>query len=163
MNEKDRFLSAQEAAAELGVTLATLYAYASRGMLRSEPVPGEPRAKRYPREDVLRLKERKELRRDSFFEAGDVRWHGCLLDAPGWNDGSSRVLSFTLADAHVILNMDDQDLDFQLPGGREWRRAFDTSRPSPDDASEPGAEPRVDGEVYRAGARSAVVLVSAPV
>jgi len=64
MTEKDRFLSAQEAAAELGVTLATLYAYASRGMLRSEPVPGEPRAKRYPREDVLRLKERKELRRD---------------------------------------------------------------------------------------------------
>ncbi len=64
MNEKDRFLSAQEAAAELGVTLATLYAYASRGMLRSEPVPGETRAKRYPREDVLRLKERKELRRD---------------------------------------------------------------------------------------------------
>jgi len=64
MSEKDRFLSAHEAAAELGVTLATLYAYASRGMLRSEPVPGEPRAKRYPREDVLRLKERKELRRD---------------------------------------------------------------------------------------------------
>jgi citrate synthase len=64
MTEKDRFLTAQEAAAELGVTLATLYAYASRGMLRSEPVPGETRAKRYPREDVLRLKERKELRRE---------------------------------------------------------------------------------------------------
>jgi citrate synthase len=64
MSEKDRFLTAQEAAAELGVTLPTLYAYASRGMLRSEGVPGEPRAKRYPREDVLRLKERKELRRD---------------------------------------------------------------------------------------------------
>lgn len=64
MTEKDRFLTAQEAAAELGVTLATLYAYASRGMLRSEPVPGETRAKRYPREDVLRLKERKESRRD---------------------------------------------------------------------------------------------------
>lgn len=64
MTEKDRFLSAQEAAAELGVTLATLYAYASRGMVRSEPVPGETRVKRYPREDVLRLKERKELRRD---------------------------------------------------------------------------------------------------
>jgi isoamylase len=105
-------------------------------------------------------KRHRSLRRDSFFEAGDVRWHGCLLDAPGWNDGSSRVLSFTLADAHVILNMDDQDLDFQLPGGREWRRAFDTSLPSPEDASEPGSEPRVDGEVYRAGPRSAVVLVA---
>jgi citrate synthase len=61
---EDRFLTAQEAAAELGVSLATLYAYASRGMLRSEPVPGEPRARRYPREDVLRLKEKKELRKE---------------------------------------------------------------------------------------------------
>jgi citrate synthase len=61
---EDRFLTAQEAAAELGISLATLYAYASRGMLRSEPAPGEPRARRYPREDVLRLKEKKELRKD---------------------------------------------------------------------------------------------------
>jgi citrate synthase len=61
---EDRFLTAQEAAAELGISLATLYAYASRGMLRSEPVPGEPRARRYPREDVLRLKEKKELRKE---------------------------------------------------------------------------------------------------
>ena len=60
----DRWFTAQEAAAELGVTLATLYAYASRGLLHSEPVPGEPRARRYPREDVLRLKERKELRKE---------------------------------------------------------------------------------------------------
>ncbi|MEO6193777.1 MAG: citrate/2-methylcitrate synthase, partial [Thermoanaerobaculia bacterium] len=60
----DRFLTAQEAAAELGVSLTTLYAYASRGMLRSEPVPGEPRARRYPREDVLRLREKKELRKE---------------------------------------------------------------------------------------------------
>ncbi|HYG62800.1 MAG TPA: citrate synthase, partial [Thermoanaerobaculia bacterium] len=64
MTEWDRFLSAQEAAAELRVSLPTLYAYASRGMLRSEAVPGEPRARRYPREDVLRLKERKEMRRE---------------------------------------------------------------------------------------------------
>ena len=49
---------------ELGISLATLYAYASRGMLRSEAVPGDPRARRYPREDVLRLKEKKELRKD---------------------------------------------------------------------------------------------------
>jgi citrate synthase len=61
---EDRFLTAQEAAAELEISLATLYAYASRGMLRSETVPGDPRARRYPREDVLRLKEKKELRKD---------------------------------------------------------------------------------------------------
>jgi citrate synthase len=61
---RGRFLSAQEAAAELGISLATLYAYASRGMLRSEPVPGDPRARRYPKEDVERLREKKELRQD---------------------------------------------------------------------------------------------------
>jgi isoamylase len=107
------------------------------------------------------------LRRDSFLGEGDVRWHGCLLDAPGWNDGSSRVLSFTLAgepDVHVILNMEDAALDFELPAvsGRSWRRAFDTSLHAPDDASEPGAEPAVDGDRYLAAGRSGVVLVSAP-
>lgn len=47
----------------LGVSLPTLYAYVSRGMLRSEPAPGDTRAKRYGREDVERLKERQEIRR----------------------------------------------------------------------------------------------------
>jgi glycogen operon protein len=38
--------------------------------------------------------------------------------APGWCDDTSRVLSFTLGgfdgedDVHVIVNMDDHDLDF---------------------------------------------------
>jgi hypothetical protein len=61
--------------------------------------------------------------------------------------------------------MDDQALDFELPGvaGRSWRRAFDTALPFPADASDPGAEPRVpDDRSYRAAGRSAVVLVSAP-
>ena len=61
---EDRFLTAQEAVAELGISLATLYAYASRGMLRSEAVPGDPRARRYPWADVQKLKEKKELRKD---------------------------------------------------------------------------------------------------
>jgi citrate synthase len=61
---EDRFLTAQEAAAELGISLTTLYAYASRGMLRSAAVPGDPRARRYPAGDVQRLKDKKELRKD---------------------------------------------------------------------------------------------------
>jgi glycogen operon protein len=115
------------------------------------------------------------LRRDRFFDGchnerglPDIEWHGCLLGAPGWWDSSSRVLSFTLAgfagdpDLHVILNMDDQDLDFQLPDicGHEWRRAFDTSLPAPLDASEPGSEPQAAAGRYRAGVHSSVVLVS---
>jgi citrate synthase len=58
------YLSAKQAAAALGVTRATLYAYTSRGQLRSEPVPGQARERRYFREDIDRLKERKAARRD---------------------------------------------------------------------------------------------------
>ncbi len=61
---KTRHLSAREAAEALGVTLATLYAYTSRGQLHSEPVPGHPRERRYQREDIERLRDRKEARRD---------------------------------------------------------------------------------------------------
>src|SRR5687768_3887142 len=57
-----RYLAAREAAEELGVRLATLYAYVSRGMIRSEA--GGGRSRRYRAEDVRRLKERKERRRD---------------------------------------------------------------------------------------------------
>lgn len=50
-------LNAREAAAELGVGLATLYAYVSRGMLRSEPEPGS-RRRLYSAADVRALKAR---------------------------------------------------------------------------------------------------------
>ncbi len=55
-------MTARRAAEELGISLATLYAYVSRGMIRSEAAGG--RSRRYRVEDVRRLKERKERRRD---------------------------------------------------------------------------------------------------
>ena len=64
MTSDRRYLTAKEAADALGVTLATLYAYTSRGQLRSEPVPGTPRERRYLRDDVDRWREKKEARRD---------------------------------------------------------------------------------------------------
>lgn len=51
-------LSSKEAAAILGVSAATLYAYVSRGLLTSI-ADGTARSKRYSREDVLRLAARK--------------------------------------------------------------------------------------------------------
>ena len=59
-----QYLSAKEAAAELGIQVPTLYAYVSRGLLRSEEADGKTRARRYLREDVVALKQRKEMRRD---------------------------------------------------------------------------------------------------
>jgi citrate synthase len=59
-----QYFTAKEAAAALGIQLPTLYAYVSRGLLRSEEADGKTRARRYLREDVEALKQRKEMRRD---------------------------------------------------------------------------------------------------
>jgi citrate synthase len=76
------FLSARQAADALGVTRATLYAYTSRGQLRSEAVAGRPRERRYYREDVERLKTRKEARRDpAKAAAGGLHWGGPVLES----------------------------------------------------------------------------------
>ena len=58
------WISASEAARRLHVNTATLYAYVSRGLIRSEPQPGKTRRRRYSREDVERLRQRSEERRN---------------------------------------------------------------------------------------------------
>ena len=65
-------------------------------------------------------------------------------------------------DIHVMMNMEFQDLDFEVPStvGRHWYRAIDTAAASPADFPEPGAEERVQGDKVRVRDRSIVVLVS---
>jgi len=65
------YLTAAQAAAELGVSVQTLYAYVSRKLLRS--VPGEgTRVRRYVAEDVWALKQRKLHRGDPVQVARDA-------------------------------------------------------------------------------------------
>jgi glycogen operon protein len=98
----------------------------------------------------------------------DIAWHGCKLNGPGWDNPECRVLSFTLGgcdeetDMHIMLNMDWQDLDFEIPPlqGRCWARAVDTALPSPQDIAEPGKETPFSETTYRVAGRSAVILVS---
>ncbi|MDP6691769.1 MAG: citrate synthase family protein [Alphaproteobacteria bacterium] len=52
------YLNAREAAAELNVSRATLYAYVSRGLVRSEPVEGS-RSRLYRADDVRAIRARK--------------------------------------------------------------------------------------------------------
>jgi citrate synthase len=76
------FLTAGQAAETLGVSRPTLYAYASRGQLRSEPVPGRPRERRYHRDEVERLRERQESRRDPAKAAArGLHWGGAVLES----------------------------------------------------------------------------------
>ena len=120
------------------------------------------------------------LHRERFFTGkvnrrgvADISWHGCRLYSPGWNDPTSRVLAFTMGgfseegslhdvDIHVMLNMDWEDLDFDLPPieGRQWYRVADTALPSPEDAVRPEEAIQVSGNVYRVQKHSVVVLIS---
>ncbi len=64
MSESAAWLDAAAAARRLGVARATLYAYVSRGYLRSQPIAGSTRERQYARDDVERLRRRTEERRD---------------------------------------------------------------------------------------------------
>jgi citrate synthase len=58
------WLSAKEAVELLGVSRATLYAYVSRGRIRSEATAGKTRHRRYARDDIERLRARTSERRN---------------------------------------------------------------------------------------------------
>lgn len=76
------WLSANEATRLLGISRATLYAYVSRGFVRSEPVPGRVRERRYAREDVERLRSRAEERRNPAKAAERaLRWGVPVLES----------------------------------------------------------------------------------
>src|SRR5437588_265241 len=76
------YLTAKQAADALGVTRATLYADTSRSQLQSEPVPGRPRERRYRREDIQRLRDRKEARRDPAKAAAQgLHWGSPVLSS----------------------------------------------------------------------------------
>lgn len=57
------WISAGDAARVLGVNRATLYAYVSRGYIRSQAMPGSARRRGYAREDVEQLRQRTDERR----------------------------------------------------------------------------------------------------
>jgi len=76
------FLTAQEAASQLGVKLPTLYSYVSRGLIRSEVTGNARRERLYSAEDVQHLKERQEQRRDpASAVAGALHWGAPVLES----------------------------------------------------------------------------------
>ncbi len=77
-----QYLSAQEACDRVGVKEATLYAYVSRGLIRSEVESQSSRKRRYLAEDVDKLVDRKEQRRDPAKVVEDaLHWGVPLLDS----------------------------------------------------------------------------------
>ncbi|MGE5261902.1 MAG: citrate synthase [Acidobacteriota bacterium] len=79
---ESRYVSAAHAAAELGIRRATLYAYVSRGLIRSEQTVSTRRERRYYREDVLKLKQAQEQRRHpARIATRALHWGAPVLDS----------------------------------------------------------------------------------
>src|SRR5215216_5514902 len=76
------YLTAGQAAQALGVKLPTLYAYVSRGLIRSEEMGNTKRERYYDAEDVQRLKERQQQRRDpTSVIASALDWGAPVLES----------------------------------------------------------------------------------
>ncbi|MDB5046133.1 MAG: Citrate synthase [Deinococcus sp.] len=74
--------SAAEATERLGVSRATLYAYVSRGLIRSEPAQGKTRERRYLAEEIDALVRRKQGRRDPEKTVqGALNWGAPVLES----------------------------------------------------------------------------------
>src|SRR5437868_5049343 len=77
-----KWIDAREATTLLGITRPTLYAYVSRGLIRSTPGAAGARERRYSAEDVERLRARAEERRDPHKVAARVlRWGVPVLES----------------------------------------------------------------------------------
>jgi citrate synthase len=76
------WIGAAEAARLLQITRTTLYAYVSRGFIRSQSKPGGTRERRYSRDDVERLRRRTDARRDPDKAATHtLRWGMPVLES----------------------------------------------------------------------------------
>jgi isoamylase len=97
----------------------------------------------------------------------DIDWHSCRLFSPDWHDSDCHLLAFTIwglsqdDDLHVMLNMGDRGLDFEVPAleGRSWLKVIDTALPSPMDIAEPGKETAVPANMCFVDRHSVVVLI----
>src|SRR6186997_3100485 len=86
------WVSAADAAGMLQVSRATLYAYVSRGRIRSQPTAGSSRKRVYSRDDVEGLRRRAETRRDPEKAAARaLQWGVPVLES-----------SITLIDGHKL-------------------------------------------------------------
>lgn len=179
--------SAAEAAAELGVNLPTLYAYVSRGLLRSE-AEGRSRRRRYLAEDIWLLKQRKQHRRDPGKAAQEaLHWGLPVLESRlsvihsgrlyyAGRDVVTLAQTCTIEQVAALLWMGDLNAPFpdELLALPEWKTLSDVAADLPPleglqlflpvaAAHDPLAYDIRPASVQRAGARVLRLLAAAAV
>jgi citrate synthase len=142
---EERWLSAEQAAARLGVKVQTLYAYVSRGLLQSHSTSGSSRANSYDRVEVERLAARRRGggRAGSLELLVDTRL--TLLDPAGrlyfrgWDATEACSSSSYEAVAEWLWRGDDRE---EPPTWQPFPEALESARLST--ASLPGTATSVD-------------------
>jgi len=150
----DAWLSAAEASRLLGVRRATLYAYVSRGFVRSQASSGVSRERTYSRDDVERLRRRTEERRAPDKAAAHaLQWGMPILESSiALIDGAR--LYYRGLDAAVLA----RSRALEEVAALIWTGGFDTLR-APAPAArlpQPGA-----GVPFAARAQSMLALAAA--
>jgi citrate synthase len=160
MKGRSAWLTAAEAAGRLGISRPTLYAYVSRGFVRSQSTPGPSRARGYAREDVERLRRRTEERRDPDKAAARaLQWGVPVLES-----------AITLIDGHTLYYRGHdaaalaRSRSVQEVASLVWTGGFDTVWPSGPLPATPGARdgltfvPRAQSLLARASAKDTTAL-----
>jgi citrate synthase len=110
-NAPHSWMFAADAAQLLGVSRATLYAYVSRGYIRSQASPGPGRARTYSRDDVERVRRRTEERRAPDKAAGRaLQWGLPILES-----------AITLIDGHRLITVGWTQRRWRAPA--RWKRS----------------------------------------
>jgi citrate synthase len=156
MSRDGRWISADEAARLLRVSRATLYAYVSRGFIRSQSTPGPSRERRYAREDVDRARRRTEERRDPGKAAARaLQWGVPILES-----------SITLIDGHTLYYRGHEVVTLARTRSIEevasliWTGRFDAALSAASTGAIPGAELDAAGLPFVSRAQSALALAS---
>jgi citrate synthase len=116
------WLSAAEATTRLGIKRETLYAYVSRGAIRSAPKGGKTRERVYALEDV----ERARRRADEHREPSDIAAHALSHGSPVLESGITLIAAGRLYYRGVDVLELARTRSVRQVAGLIWRGRFDT-------------------------------------
>ena len=127
-------LTARQAAARLGIQVPSLYAYVSRGLIRSSPGPG-PRQRRYSLQDVESLKrQRAERRRPEQVLESALHFGGPVLESSLTliDDGQLYFRGRDVLELLDVWSFEEAASELWLDGGRgQASELFDGAKTLP--------------------------------
>src|SRR5579863_1464660 len=109
------------------------------------------------------------LRSERFYSDADIKWLAPNGTTPDWADQRRKSFACLIPghrepDLFILFNADSRSVDFSvpdLPVGKTWRLAVNTSRTAPDDLFNSGKEPSLQGQSsFRLEPRSSAILLS---